>query len=262
MARILAISSHVVRGRVGLGATVPALEHLGHEVWALPTVLVASRAGLGRTESHEVPADYLVAALSALEADGCWEGLEAVFTGYFPSAESVGAAARAIGAIRAQRPGIDVLVDPVLGDADRLYVRPAAAAAIRDLLLPLATIASPNRFELEWLSGTRVGNLDQAVVAARALGPPNVLVTSAAENEASVTTLLITPSGEVARALARRHAIPNGPGDAFAGLFLGRLLAIGSAPAALDLSLSDLDRVLRASEGSAILRLGALGAPA
>ena len=42
MARILAISSHVVRGHVGLAASVPALQWLGHEVWALPTVILAS----------------------------------------------------------------------------------------------------------------------------------------------------------------------------------------------------------------------------
>ena len=45
MAKVLAISSHVVRGHVGLDATVPALQYLGHEVWALPTVLLSSRPG-------------------------------------------------------------------------------------------------------------------------------------------------------------------------------------------------------------------------
>ena len=55
MARILAISSHVVRGQVGLAATVPALQSLGHEVWALPTVLLASRPGLGRMSRYELP---------------------------------------------------------------------------------------------------------------------------------------------------------------------------------------------------------------
>ena len=61
MARVLAISSHVVRGTVGLAATVPALQWLGHEVWALPTVLLASRPGLGRFVRHEVPAPDLAA---------------------------------------------------------------------------------------------------------------------------------------------------------------------------------------------------------
>ena len=59
MAKVLAISSHVVRGAVGLAATVPALQSLGHEVWALPTVLLSSRPGLGRLVKHDVPAAEL-----------------------------------------------------------------------------------------------------------------------------------------------------------------------------------------------------------
>src|SRR6185503_8364639 len=146
MARVLAISSHVVRGHVGLDAAVPALQHLGHEVWALPTVLVSSRPGLGRLVKHDLPATEIAGMLSALEADGCWSSLDAVFTGYFPSPQSVGAAAEAIAGIKAARPGIPVLVDPVVGDAGRLYVGQATAEAIRDALLPIATIATPNLF--------------------------------------------------------------------------------------------------------------------
>ena len=136
MARVLAISSHVVRGHVGLAATVPALQSLGHEVWALPTVIVASRPGLGRMARHEPPATGLADMLAALEADGCWPSLDAVLTGYFASPEAVAAAAQAIRRIRAVNPRALVLVDPVLGDAGRLYVAagdgrcdPARAAA-------------------------------------------------------------------------------------------------------------------------------------
>ena len=89
MARILAISSHVVRGNVGLAATVPALQSLGHEVWALPTVLLASRPGLGRLSRYELPETDLSGMLAALQADGCWPMLDAVFTGYFPSPAAV-----------------------------------------------------------------------------------------------------------------------------------------------------------------------------
>ena len=39
--------------------------------------------------------------LAALEADGCWPTLDAVFTGYFPSAQSVAVAAQAISRIKA-----------------------------------------------------------------------------------------------------------------------------------------------------------------
>src|SRR5688572_27846842 len=45
MARVLALSSQVARGHVGLSAVVPALQRLGHEVWPLPTILLSNHPG-------------------------------------------------------------------------------------------------------------------------------------------------------------------------------------------------------------------------
>jgi pyridoxine kinase len=258
MAHILALSSQVVRGHVGLGATVPALHYLGHEVWAVPTVLLASRPGLGRLVRYAIPARQISAVLDALGSDGCWSVLGAVFAGYFPSPRSVTAAARAIAAIKAERPGIVVFIDPILGDAGRLYVAAKTADAVRRELVPLASVVSPNRFELEWLTGASVRTLAEAVAAARRLGPARVVVTSAVETEEAVTTLLVDADDHFDRSLPRRAAIANGVGDLFAGLLLGRLLEDVSARAALEASLTDLDRVLRASERRPVLRLAAL----
>ena len=258
MAKVLAISSHVARGHVGLDATVPALQHLGHEVWALPTVLLSSRPGLGRLVKHEVPAAELADMLSALEADGCWPTLGAVLAGYFPSPQSVVAAAQAIGRIKAVKPGIPVLVDPVVGDAGRLYVAPATAEAIRDTLLPLATIATPNLFELGWLTGTTPSHPDEVVRLARHLGPSTVVVTSASQTPTTIATLLVGKEQPIARETPNRAGIPNGAGDLFAGLFLGHCLNGCSGAAALDASLADLDRVLAASAGRDVLQLAAL----
>jgi pyridoxine kinase len=258
MATVLAISSHVARGHVGLAATVPALHRLGHEVWAVPTVLLASRPGLGRLVRHDLPAPDLAAMLAALEADGCWAALGAVLTGYFPSARSVAVAADAIRRIRQARPDIPVLVDPILGDAGRLYVAEATVAAIRDELLPLATVATPNLFELAWLTGSGSDALADPAGAARRLGPATVVVTSAAETGDAISTLAVTAEATIARTSPRQPAIPNGAGDLFAGLLLGHLLNGASLAAALDAGLADLGRVLAASTGRDVLDLAAL----
>jgi pyridoxine kinase len=256
MARVLAVSSHVTHGHVGLAANVAALQWLGHEVWALPTVLLASRPGLGKLVRHELPPADLAAMLGALESDGCWVTLDAVLTGYFPGPDSVAAAARAVRRIKQSNPQCSVLVDPILGDAGRLYVAEATAAAIRDELLPLADIATPNLFELEWLSGARAGG--NAAQLARALGPRLVAVTSAAAAQGDIATLLVEQGREIERRLAWRDRIPNGAGDLFAGLLLGYLLRGHSAEAALEASLAALDRVLEASSGRDVLQLAAL----
>jgi len=259
MGRVLAISSHVVRGHVGLAATVPALQALGHEAWALPTVVLASRPGLGRMVRHELPASDLAAVLAALEADGCWQSLDAVFTGYFASPASALVAAQAIAGIKAARPGLPVLVDPILGDAGRLYIAQATAEAIRDTLIPLATIATPNLFELAWLTGETFRGLDDMARAAERLGPAVVAVTSASETAASLATLLVAGGARIARSTPRRAGIPNGAGDLFAGLLLGHLLRAHRPEAALDASLAALERVLAASAGRDVLDLAALG---
>ncbi|MDX2203298.1 MAG: PfkB family carbohydrate kinase [Hyphomicrobiaceae bacterium] len=268
MARILCISSHVVRGSVGLAATVPALQSLGHEVWALPTVTLAARPGLGRAAMapggrRATDAAGLSAMLDALERDGCWPMLDAVLTGYFASPDTVEAAAQAVARIKAQSPRVRVLVDPVIGDAGRLYVSAETAAAIRDALLPLADIATPNRFELQWLASA-LGFDDEAslVAAARALGPPLVVVTSAAETELEVTTLLAGRSGLVRAVTSPRFSgVPNGSGDLLDGLFLGRLLAGSEPAAALDDALATLAEVLQASAGHDVLQLARLFTP-
>jgi pyridoxine kinase len=195
--------------------------------------------------------------LAALEADGCWTGLDAVMTGYFPSANTVEVAADTVARIKTTNPRVRVLVDPVLGDAGKLYVAPDTAAAIRDRLLPLADIATPNLFELGWLSG---GAADRAgiIAAARRLGPATVVVTSALENAGDVTTLLVTPVDAVEHCERGYANIPNGAGDLFAGLLLGHLLIKPSLEAALSASLADLDTVLAASAGKPVLDLAAL----
>jgi pyridoxine kinase len=227
-------------------------------VWALPTVLLASRPGLGRLQRYELPAPELAGMLAALEADGCWSALGAVFTGYFPSPASVGVVAETIARIKAANPSVLVCVDPILGDAGRLYVAQETAEAIRDRLIPLTDIATPNLFELTWLTSLRAESPVEVVQAACKLGPPMVAVTSASHTDAGVGTLLVVRGAISEHQSRTRSAIPNGAGDLLAGLFLGRLLKQEPAEAALAASLLSLDRVLAASEGRPILDLAAL----
>ena len=257
MAKVLAISSHVVRGQVGLAATVPALQLLGHEVWALPTVLLASRPGLGRLERQAISGPELARMLCALEADGCWPQIDAVFTGYFPSPDSVAAAAEAIASVKAARPTVEVFVDPIVGDSGRLYVAEATAEAIRDRLLPLATIATPNLFELQWLAQSAADNRAIEAVGA-SLGIPSLVVTSAEVSADSIETLLVVDGRARAFQSPRHPDIPNGTGDIFAGLLLGHLLKGHDQETSLVNALGALDGILAESKGRPVLQLSTL----
>ena len=102
-----------------------------------------------------------------------------MLTGYLPSADAVVAAARAVSLIRSRSPEAIVLCDPILGDDPKgLYIEAAAAEAIRDALLPLADLATPNRFELAYLSARPVQNRTDAARALECLACGGGVATS------------------------------------------------------------------------------------
>jgi pyridoxine kinase len=170
-AEIVAISSHVVRGAVGNRAVVFALETMGFPVWSLPTVILPWHPGHGPATRITTPDGQFAAATEDM-ATSRWAGhIRAVVTGYFGSPDQVAPVARMIRHLKEKAPGLIYACDPVIGDSGGLYVPVAIAEAIRDELLPLADIATPNRYELGWLSGASLHSNAQIIDAALALGP-------------------------------------------------------------------------------------------
>jgi pyridoxine kinase len=228
---VIVISSHVVRGTVGNRAAVFALEALGLPVWAVPTVILPWHPGHGRATRIVPPAEEFAALIDDLAAAPWLGEVGAVLSGYLGGPEQAGAVARLVGALKEKNPGALYLCDPVVGDAGGLYVPEATARAVRELLLPLADIATPNRFELEWLAGETLPDNGAAARAAARLGPPTVLVTSAhAMIAGSIGNLLVTGRETL---LAEHRAVtgaPQGTGDLLAALFLARWIE-GRGPA-------------------------------
>ena len=222
---VIVISSHVARGSVGNRAAVFALETLGFPVWAVPTVILPWHPGHGPGTRIVPDAAAFAALLKDLESAPWLGEVGAVLSGYLGSAEQAAAVASLVKAVKARNPGAVYICDPVMGDAGGLYVPPATAEAMRDLLLPLADIATPNRFELEWIAGGALPDNTAVAAAARALGIRTVLVTSAhAMLAGSIGNLLVAPRQTL---LAEHRAIerpPNGPGDLTAALLLARLM--------------------------------------
>jgi pyridoxine kinase len=223
---VIVVSSHVARGSVGNRGVVFALETLGHPVWAVPTVILPWHPGHGRaTRIVPGPAEF-AALLKDLERARWLGEVGAVLSGYLGDPGQAGAIASLVKAVRARNPRALYVCDPVLGDSGGLYVPQETAAAIRDVLIPLADIATPNRFELEWISGAKLDDLRSVIAAALDAGPPSMLVTSApAMLAGSIGNLLLTSTD----ALLAEHRIiekpPNGLGDLIAAVYLARLLA-------------------------------------
>lgn len=257
MARILAISSQVVSGHVGLSAMVPALLRLGHEVLALPTILLSNHPGKLAATGTRVATDHLGSIIDTLDKNGRLEGIDAVLTGYLPSPGHVEVAAKAIRHCRMANADVTVLCDPVIGDDPKgLYIDPKAAAAIRDDLLPYASITTPNRFELAWLTGETVIDAETAAKAAHKLKPPIVVATSVPKTNDRLATLAVTTDHIFETSVALRASVPNGTGDLLAALFVSEYLAANDGVGtALQAAVAAVDRVLDASVGCDELNL-------
>lgn len=234
---VIVVSSHVVRGAVGNRAIVFALQQLGFPVWAVPTVVLPWHPGHGPATRIVPEPDQFASLMRDLEAAPWLDEVGAVLSGYLGDAAQAAAVASLVSAVKARNPDALYLCDPVMGDAGGLYVPEATAVAMRDLLMPLADIATPNRFELEWLAGERLGDNRAVAQAALGMGPTRMLVTSAhALMAGSIGNLLVTPREVV---LAEHRSVrkpPNGTGDLAAALFLARLMEGCSAEKALQMT--------------------------
>ncbi|PZU83425.1 MAG: pyridoxal kinase [Shinella sp.] len=222
---VIVISSHVVRGSVGNRAAVFALESLGFPVWALPTVVLPWHPGHGPSTRLTFPETDFDKVIDDLIRAPWLSEVSAVLTGYFGNAAQPRSVARLVKALKERNPDLIYVCDPVMGDLGGLYVPEATAVGIRDHLIPLATIATPNRYELAWLVGSALETNKDIMDAALSLGPPQMLVTSAVPMMAGGTGNLYL-SGR--NALLAEHRLienpPNGLGDLLSALFLARRL--------------------------------------
>ena len=215
--RVLAISSQVAFGPVGNSACVPALNAAGIEVIALPTILLSNQPALGKPSGIRVPAGTLSDMLEKLEALCAFENLSGILTGYFADAEQVIAIAKTIA---------------------RLYVPEAVAEAIRDHLVPLASILTPNHFEREWL------NARKDVTA----HIPERITTSLPQGNALVTELVA--AGQKHRhTILRQDKVPHGTGDLFSGLYLAQRVKAVMPQAAFTQAMERLEKVIGLSIG-------------
>jgi pyridoxine kinase len=265
---VIVLSSLVARGSVGGRASVFALERLGFPVWSVPTVLLSWHPGHGpatRIVPQAAEFERLLADLTAAR----WLGeVGAILTGYFGDGAQVESVVRLIQALKARNPAALFLCDPVIGDHGRLFQPEAlAAAAVRDRLVPLADIVTPNRFELGWCTGAAANDNQGLVDAARRLGRPEVVVTSAFAGPGDLGNLVIAGDRVDCASHAALPSVPNGTGDVLAALYLAHRLAEEPPEEALlrsvsaTLRLAERASTLGADELPLVLGQGDLSAP-
>jgi pyridoxine kinase len=254
LAPILSIQSHVVYGHVGNSAVAFPLQRLGREVWPLMSVQFSSHTGYAGWRGRAFDATMIEECVTGLEAIGVLPGCAGLLTGYLGRPEIGEAAIGALTRIRAANAEAAYACDPVIGDVGRgSYVAPGVAEFFRDRALPLATIATPNAFELEWLAGGPAGNLAQAATAIRALsarGPQVVVAKSMSLEDTPADALDMLACDERGLWRLRTPKLPiavNGAGDLFAALFFHHWLESHLTPEALSRAASSVYAIVAAT---------------
>ena len=236
---ILSIQSWVSYGHVGNAAALFPLQRLGFETWGVNTVQFSNHTGYGQWRGTVFEPTQIAELIEGMAERGALDHCRAVLTGYMGDPALGAVVLDTVARVRAANPGALWLCDPVMGDTDGgFYVKPGLPEFFRDRAVPMADIITPNQFELEFLTGRTIRDLDGAVdatAAARALGPKVVVLTSLVRPDAPkdrIELLVSTAAGTWRVATPLLPIAVNGAGDAVAALFLAHWLKTGGDPAA------------------------------
>jgi hydroxymethylpyrimidine/phosphomethylpyrimidine kinase len=226
--RVLAIGGSDSGGGAGIQADVRTLAALGVHACTVVTAVTAQNT-VDVLDVHEVPVDSVWAQLSAVLDD---IGADVVKTGMLWSPAVVDAVVDAV----AGAAGLPLVVDPVgVSSTGQPLLAPGALERLRDRLLPLALIVTPNLAEVAALTGFEVTTEDQLLDAAKAvhaLGPRWVLVKGGHLPGDAVDLLYDGTSATELRAprLAGPHT--HGTGCTLASALAGHLALGRSVPEA------------------------------
>ena len=170
--RALTIAGSDSSGGAGIQADLKTFAAL--KVYGMSAITaVTAQNTLGVNDVFEVPADVVAAQIDAVMTD---LPTEAVKTGMLSTAANVEVVAAKVREYRIQA----LVVDPITtSSSGTSLLRGDGVAALRESLLPLAFLVSPNLDEAAVLVEGHVGNVSDMEEAARALyemGPRYVLV--------------------------------------------------------------------------------------
>lgn len=229
---ILSIQSSVAYGHVGNSAAVFPLQRLGHEVWPVYTVNYSNHTGYGSWRGPMIPAADVAEVITGIEERGALARVDAILSGYQGGSDIADVIIDTVARVKAVNPDALYACDPVMGNAKSgCHVGDAIPPLLRDRVVPVADIITPNQFELGFLTGREASDLAStldAVDAARDMGPATVLVTSLerpGRPEGTIEMLAVNDSGAWLVQTPYLPAKYNGSGDVTAALFTGHLVA-------------------------------------
>ena len=255
--KILSIQSAVAYGHVGNSAAVFPLQRIGVEVLPVYTVNFSNHTGYGAWRGPLIPPEDVREVVTGIEERGAFPAIDAVLSGYQGS-EGIGdVIIDAVGRVKAANPDAVYACDPVMGNAKSgCFVAPAIPVLLRERVVPVADIITPNQFELGFLTETEPDTIESTLASAdlaRAMGPRTVLVTSVERPDREPDTIEMMVVDDSGAWIVQTPLLPikaNGSGDVTAALFTSHYLATRDAAEALARTTSSVWDLLRTTHES------------
>ncbi len=252
--KILSVQSAVAYGHVGNSAAVFPLQRIGVEVLPVYTVNFSNHTGYGSWRGPLISPDDVRDVISGIEERGVFGSIDAVLSGY-QGGEGIGdVIIDAVARVKAANPNALYACDPVMGNAKSgCFVAPAIPVLLREKVVPVADIITPNQFELGFLTDTVPDTLESTLASvdlARAMGPRTVLVTSVERPDREEGTIEMLAVDDEGAWIVQTPHLPmkaNGSGDVTAALFTAHYVETGSAQTALERTASSVYDLLKAT---------------
>ncbi|GIF23008.1 pyridoxal kinase PdxY [Paractinoplanes tereljensis] len=245
--KVLSIQSAVAYGHVGNSAAVFPLQRIGVEVVPVPTVNFSNHTGYGAWRGPLIPPSDVAEILLGVEERGVFAQIDAVLSGYQGGVGIGDVIVDAVRRVKAANPAALYACDPVMGNAKSgCFVAPEIPDLLRDRVVPVADIITPNQFELGYLTGTEPADIESTLASAdlaRAAGPSTVLVTSVERPDRDEGTIEMLAVDEAGAWLVTTPHLPfkaNGSGDVTAALFTAHYVATRNAAVSLERTASSI----------------------
>jgi pyridoxine kinase len=238
--KVLSIQSAVAYGHVGNSAAVFPLQRIGVEVLPVYTVNFSNHTGYGAWRGPLIAPEEVAAVLTGIEERGVFGEIDVVLSGYQGGEGIADVIIDAVARVKAANPSAIYACDPVMGNAKSgCFVAPAIPDLLRERVVPVADIITPNQFELGFLTGTEPATIEETLASAdlaRAMGPRTVLVTSVERPDREDGTIEMMVVDDTGAWVVQTPLLPmkaNGSGDVTAALFTAHYRATGDAADAL-----------------------------
>ncbi len=245
--RVLVIAGSDSGGGAGIQADIKAIAAMGGYAMTAVTAITVQNT-LGVTGIHPIPDEMVGAQMRSVLGD---IGADAVKTGMLASAPLIDLVAEVL---NAEGAGLPLILDPVMiaTSGDRL-IGSDAETALREKLLPRATLVTPNTLEAQHLTGIEIEDLHTQIEAARALvaaGAGAALVKGGHMKGETLSDVLVSSRGLEIMERPRIHTRhTHGTGCTLASAISARIALGHSLPEAVESAGDYLHEAIKRAPG-------------